>query len=317
MSVLVVLADFNIVEHCQRVRGEDRQRAIQGDQVTRYRLVVNAHEPHRQSWALLAWQTRLEQANHALALVAHAQQQDLALAIGHRDLVAGDQRDTAPGNELRTKQADSGRGHATPGGFAAKGGNGQGVGQEERWLFPDLGQQLVEIIGCRCTGKRKDALIVGHLRQQAVVGVVDEFAFLVFLDGLDGQAQLFLDLVMRAAVQVRNAGMHIQNRADRVEEKLTRLLVAIDKCERQLVLGLACGAGDLDRLRVFDGVEAKDASFHRHPLQQVGQPARRNGGQLRSGFGGVGQLARSVVAKRGVGNVFGQEGLRDGLKIIA
>lgn len=162
------------------------------------------------------------------------------------------------------------------------------MGQEERRFFPYLGQQLVEVVRGRRAGQREDALLVGHLRQQAVVGVVDQFAFLVFLDGLDGQAQLFLDLVVRAAVQVGDAGVDVKDGRDGIEEVLARIFFVVDVGARQLVFFFAGGAGDLDRFRIFHLVEAVNARFHRHPLQQVGEPARADGFELRRRLGGIG-----------------------------
>ena len=251
-------------------------------------MVVDAHEAHRQARPLLARQARLEQTHDALALVAHAQQQDLGFAIGHRHLVRGDQRHTAPGDELRAKQAGGGRRGAPARGLAAKGGNGQRMGQEECRLLPDLGQQLIEVIGCGRACQREDALLFGDLGQQAVIRVVDQLAFLVLLDGLDGQTQLLLDLVMRAAVEVRDTGMHIQHGADGVQEKFARLRFVLDKSARQLVLMGLGSAGHPDLLRVLDLVEPVDAGLDRHPLQQVRQPARADGGKLGNGLGGVG-----------------------------
>ncbi len=170
------------------------------------------------------------------------------------------------------------------------------MGQEEGGLLPDLGQQLVQVVGRGRAGQREDALLVRDLGQQAVVGVVDQLAFLVLLDGLDGQAQLFLDLVMRAAVEVGDARVHIQNGGDGVEEVLARLLLVVHIGARQLVVFLLGRAGDLDGLRVLDAVEAVDARLHRRPLQQVRQPARADGRKLGNGFGCVGQLPRGVVA---------------------
>ena len=295
----MVLADFHVVQHGQCVGREHGQRAVQRDQVRRNRVVVDAHEAHRQTGALFAWQTGLEQADHALALVAHAQQQDLALAVGHGDLVRRDQRNAAPRDELRTKQADGGRWRATAGGFTAEGSDGQGVGQEESGLFPDLGQQLVQVVGCGRAGQREDALFIGDLGQQAVVGVVDEFAFLVFLDRLDRQAQLLLDLVVRAAVQVGDTGVHVQHGADGVQEKFAGMLFVFDEGAGQLVFGFAGGAGDLDRLGVLDLVQAVDTGFHRHPLQQVREPAGADGGKLGNGLGGIGKLPCCAVAQCG------------------
>src|SRR5258708_972278 len=102
---------------------------------------------------------------------------------------------------------------------------------------------------------------------------------------IDGQAQLFLDLVMRAAVEVGDARVHIQDGGDGVEEVLARLLLVVHIGARQLVVFLLGRAGDLDGLRVLDAVEAVDARLHRRPLQQVRQPARADGRKLGNGFG--------------------------------
>lgn len=84
------------------------------------------------------------------------------------------------------------------------------MGQEETGCLPDLGDQGIQVVrGGRAT-ERLDGLLRGRLGEQAVFGVVDEFAFLTFLDGLDGQAQLLGDLVVRAGVQVRDPGVDIQ-----------------------------------------------------------------------------------------------------------
>ncbi|KJR74497.1 hypothetical protein VS28_18615, partial [Vibrio cholerae O1 biovar El Tor] len=173
----------------------------------------------------------------------------------------------------------------------------QRMRQEEGRLLPDLGQQLIQVVGRGRAGQRENALLFRHLRQQAVIGVVDEFAFLVFLDGLDGQAQLFLDLVVRTAVEVGDAGVHVQHGADGVQEILARLLLVLDEGARQLVLGFARGARHLDVFGILDLVQAVDACFDRRPLQQMRQPARADGGKLGYGLGRIGQLPCAVVAQ--------------------
>jgi hypothetical protein len=137
-------------------------------------------------------------------------------------------------------------------------------------------------------GQREDALRVGDLGQQAVVRIVDQFAFLVFLDRLDRQAQLLLDLVVRAAVQVRHAGVHVEDRRHGVQVVLARIVFVVDIGARQLVFGFARGARDADRFRIPDLVETVDAGFDRGPLQQVRQPARADGLELRNRLGGIG-----------------------------
>ena len=55
-----------------------RERAIERDQIGRDRLAVDAHEAHRKARRDFAGNARLEQADHALLLLAGADQQDLA-----------------------------------------------------------------------------------------------------------------------------------------------------------------------------------------------------------------------------------------------
>ena len=89
---------------------------------------------------------------------------------------------------------------------------------------------------------------VATLAEQAVVRVVDQLALLPLLDRLDRQAQLLLDLVVRAAVEVGDAGVHVEHRVDRAEEVFARLLLVVDEGLRQLAL-VAAGAGDRRRRR--------------------------------------------------------------------
>ena len=99
---------------------------------------------------------------------------------------------------------------------------------------------------------------------------------------------MLLDLIVRATVEVRNARMHIEHGRDRVQKILARLLLVVHESAWQLVIELLGGAGHLDVFGVLDLVDAVDARLHRHPLQQMGQPARRDGGQLGRGLGGIG-----------------------------
>ncbi len=84
--------------------------------------------------------------------------------------------------------------------------------QEECRLFPDFGYQFIEVIGCRRAAPGLDLLRVGGMRQKPVFLVVDQFAFLALFHRFDGQAKLLLDLVVRDAVEIRNAGMHVEHR---------------------------------------------------------------------------------------------------------
>jgi hypothetical protein len=103
------------------------------------------------------------------------------------------------------------------------------VGEEEGGFLPHLGEQVVEVVRGGRAGEGGDALLVGHVGQQAVVGVVDELGFLALLDRLDGEAQLLLDLVVGAAVEVGDAGVHVEHGGDRVEEVFPRLVFVVDK----------------------------------------------------------------------------------------
>src|SRR5262245_30701013 len=51
--VLMELVHSDVIEHGERVVGEDRQGRVEGDQVGRDRRLVDAGEPHRQPRCLL------------------------------------------------------------------------------------------------------------------------------------------------------------------------------------------------------------------------------------------------------------------------
>src|SRR6185437_15609596 len=147
--VLMELVHSDVVEHGERVVGEDGQGRVEGDQVGRDRRLVDAGEPHRQAGRLLADQAGLEQPDHALTFLAGAHQDELSLAVLHRHLVRRDQRNAAPGDELRAEQAHHWWRHAAVGGLAPERGDAQRVGQEEARRLPHLGDQRVEVIGGR------------------------------------------------------------------------------------------------------------------------------------------------------------------------
>src|ERR1700733_1645317 len=86
----------DVLEHGQRVVGQDSQRRVERDQIPRDRRFVDPREPHRQPRRLLANQAWLEQAHHALTLLAGAHQDELGLTLLHRHLVRRNQRNTTP-----------------------------------------------------------------------------------------------------------------------------------------------------------------------------------------------------------------------------
>ena len=66
------------------------------------------------------------------------------------------------------------------------------------------------------------------LRQQAVLGAVDQLEFLAFLDRLDGQPQLLGDLVVRAGVEVGDPGVDIEQGGDGAQRVLARAGLVVD-----------------------------------------------------------------------------------------
>src|ERR1700761_8986966 len=144
------------LEHGQRIVSQHCQRRVKRDKVSRDRRFVDAGEPHRQPRRLLADQARLEQAHHALTLLAGAHQDELGLALLHRHLVRRNQRNTAPRDELCPEQADDHWRHPAIGCLPAKCRDAQRMRQEETGRFPHPGNQRVEVVGRRRTAQRLD-----------------------------------------------------------------------------------------------------------------------------------------------------------------
>src|ERR1700734_1200092 len=96
---------------------------------------------------------------------------------------------------------------AAVGALAAERGDGPRMGEEESGVLPHAGQQFVHVVGGRRAGPGVQPLGEIGVAQQADVGVVDELIFLAFAQGLDGQAELVLDLVHRVVVQVGDPGV--------------------------------------------------------------------------------------------------------------
>jgi hypothetical protein len=148
-----------------------------------------------------------------------------------------------------------------------------------------------------------------HAVEQAVVAVVDQLVLLLLLDPLDRDRQLLLDLVHRAAEQVRDPGVDLHGGRDRGQHQLAWLLLVIDLGDRQL--GRVVGRALDGKLVVDHAVDAVDAGLDRGPRQQLHQPARRAADPLRRDLGGVGELPRGALAER-VGR-FGGIGHGDGI----
>jgi hypothetical protein len=60
VGIVVVLTDFDIIEHGHRIVRQDRLRAVQRDEVRGDRLPADAHEAHGKTGTLLTREARLE-----------------------------------------------------------------------------------------------------------------------------------------------------------------------------------------------------------------------------------------------------------------
>ncbi len=181
------------------------------------------------------------------------------------------------------------------------------MSQEEGWLLPYPRDQFVQVVGRRTAVARLQLEFRCDIGQQAIFAVIDQFAFLALLDRLDRQAQLLRDLRMRHAVKVRYPRMHFNHRIDGAEQDFTRIFFIVDEGVGQDAL-VARRTIDFDRAFILHLVEAEDTGFDRHPFKEMDQPARRDGRKLGGCLGGVGQLARGDIAKRGGwGEIVGHE----------
>ena len=135
--------------------------------------------------------------------------------------------------------------------------------------------------------------------------MVEDLALFLFLQRLDGQTHLFAELVKAVAVKVRDARVRVQDRLDRAQMILPRVLLIIDKGVRQFRLAFIHRQQFHCWSRYFRNhtVHTIDAAIDIDVRQQLQQPAWRNFVPLRSGDGGGGQIARGL-------GVEGREGIR-------
>src|SRR5690242_10822485 len=102
-SSVVVMAtfsarDFDVLEDAESVRNEDGRGVVEADEVRQDGLVVDTHEPHRETWLDLVRDAGLVQSDDALVVLARTHPEDRAgPALADRNLVAGDDRHAAPG----------------------------------------------------------------------------------------------------------------------------------------------------------------------------------------------------------------------------
>src|ERR1700730_6655632 len=232
----MVVSDLDVFERGDGVVHENGCGTVERDQVGSQGLAADAHEADRQTRRLLAWESGLEKPDHALFFFSDAKQKNIgfsasSLLLGVSvdiELVARNQGNSAPGNEWRTKQRDGCRGHAAARALASESGDGARVGQKEGRLFPNLGEKLVEIVRCGRALPGLDALGGRYVFQQTVVTVVDELAFLAFLDVFDHQAELFADLIVRIAVEIGNAGLYVEHGRYGAERVFSGFLFVLD-----------------------------------------------------------------------------------------
>src|SRR3954452_22239839 len=92
------VSDLDVLENAEGVGDQDGRGVVGADEVLDDGLVVDAHETHRQAGLVLVGDPRLVQADHALLLFAEPHDEDRGGGVGvHRDLVAREDRDAAPG----------------------------------------------------------------------------------------------------------------------------------------------------------------------------------------------------------------------------
>ncbi len=140
----------------------------------------------------------------------------------------------------------------------------------------------------------------GDVFEQAVAGVVEELAFLFFLDGFDGEAELLLDLIERVAEEVGDFGLDVDDGGDGIEDKLAGLLVIVDeRIGDGLFVFLI--ADDFDGIFIDDAIDAEGAGFEGLPVEKANEPARGNGAVLGRGFGDVGELECGAFAESVLG----------------
>src|ERR1017187_7352766 len=147
--VLMVMAHMHVFQHAECIVGEDRHRTVQRNQVRGNRLVVDSHETHRKAGRHFSHQPGLKEPDDALLLLTRAEEQDFGLILVHRYLVAGNQRESTPGQERRTERERGGRRDAAVGALPAESGDASRVREEEAGLLPNLRDELVQIVGRR------------------------------------------------------------------------------------------------------------------------------------------------------------------------
>jgi hypothetical protein len=117
---------------------------------------------------------------------------------------------------------------------------------------------------------------------------------MLLLDLLDEDTELLLDLVEGPAVEIRHAGLDVENRGDGAQEIFAGRLVVIDEGLRQILVPVLWRTrlhhvgGDRRRAAcLLDAVQAEDTGFDRRPGQERNEPAGGNPVPLRPRLGGI------------------------------
>ena len=187
----MVLSDFYILEHTQCIFDQHRCGAIQRHQVGGDRVAVNTHETDGKAGSLFAGQSGLKESHYALLSFAGAQQQDIglpcpvdvSLSVGisgmPRQVRKGEPKIVAVGGGTPRKV------HSRPKAAMARG-----------WARKKAGSfQMRESSSSRSSGvgaalTRLDLECGIDIIEQAIVGVVDQLAFLALLHFFHRQPQL-------------------------------------------------------------------------------------------------------------------------------
>src|ERR1700691_4324207 len=312
--VLMVVSDFDIFERRNGVVHQHGRRAVQRNQVRSESFAADPHEAYGETRSLFTGQSGLEQTNHTLFLLTYAQQQDVGfsacvLRLGaavNLQLVRRDQGNSAPGNERSPEQRDRGRRDAAARALAAERSNRARMGEKERRLFPNFSQKFIEIIGSRSALTCLNSLTCRNIFQQAVVAVIDQFAFLAFLHVFNHQAQLFANLVIWIAVKIGDARLHIEHGGNGAQGVLARFFFVLYVRLGQSLLVLL-PADDFHRLAIHYAIDAQASGLQRLPVQQADQPSWSDRSILRRSFGYIGKLKCCAIAQRVMGHIFGHE----------
>jgi len=265
--------------------------------VRRYGVVAGAAVADREPGFDFPAHADFLQADDATVVFADAEQEDAAGAVfRHGDFRAGDERHPAPSDEWRPEKVDD-HGRDPPlGGLAAESGDRPGVSEEKGRLFPNKGEEFVEVVRRRRAGAGFDPPPGIDFLEQAELGVVQDFMFLALLDGFDGQPHLLAQLVDLVVVEVGDARMGVQHGGDGAEFVFAGVFFVVHEGRWQRGLAAAHGGEFWKQAAVLafpvkDLVHAVGAAVYIHIRQEVEKPARSDEFPLGNRDRGGGEVA--------------------------